>query len=343
MLEPQSNKFVFISGQPNGNTMSLRSGVNAGANAGGDELSQKPVLRAGVRHPATIEEVFTEAFEEPDAADGVPDVPAVPEEPEEQHLSEQEQLILREEIIREYDALRQQYISEGEKARYDAKQWAQRLIETTENDIRKLYAKNEEDCAKMRKEADENGYKEGYDRGYALGDEKGYEEGYNKGLRKCKDTLKELISMLETIDNERDRFFKDHENQLFDAIFTIAGKITVDSLKQKEKAVITKMLREAAKGFRNSEFIKITLSKLDTEEMGTAGMDTLREIFRENQHVEFEIVKDAPSGTLIIDNGSEITDAGVATQLMMIEKLGKGKFREKAEDAPPVGGADTPL
>jgi hypothetical protein len=34
---------------------------------------------------------------------------------------------------------------------------------------------------------------------------------------------------------------------------------------------------------------------------------------------------------MIIDNDSEITDAGVSTQLMMIEKLGKGKFKDKNE------------
>lgn len=39
------------------------------------------------------------------------------------------------------------------------------------------------------------------------------------------------------------------------------------------------------------------------------------------------MLKDAPSGTVIIDNGSEITDAGIQTQLKMIEELGRGKYR----------------
>ena len=39
------------------------------------------------------------------------------------------------------------------------------------------------------------------------------------------------------------------------------------------------------------------------------------------------MLRDAPSGTVIIDNGSEITDAGIMTQLKMIEELGKGKYR----------------
>ncbi|MCL2107914.1 MAG: hypothetical protein FWH20_01025 [Oscillospiraceae bacterium] len=277
----------------------------------------RPVLRAGARSA-------------PNPQSQSPDTQA---EPPEQPLTPQEQLILREEIVREYEALRVQYIAEGEKSRLDAREWAQRLIETTENDIRKLYAKNEQECTDLREKASTDGHKEGYDRGYSEGNQKGYSEGYEKGLNESKETLRELMANLEYVDKERERFFKEHETQVYDAIYTIANKITVKSLGQKDKAVITRMLKEAAKGFRNSEFVKVTLSKLDVEQLGTAGVDTLKEVFRENQFIEFEVVKDAPPGTLILDNGSEITDAGVATQLMMIEKLGKGKFREKSDTA----------
>jgi flagellar assembly protein FliH len=313
----QSSKFVFIPGHkvdnPNpaaGNIVMRRvEGASIGEEA-------KPALRPGIKLNEPVP-VYTEPL---------------PQEEPEQPLNAQEQLLLRKEIIKQYDALRQQYIAEGEKARFDAQEWAQRLIETTENDIRKLYSKNAQDCADKLKTSGEQGYKDGYDKGFIEGSEKGYEEGYGTALNKCKDTLQELMNILTVIDEERERYFKEYENRLFDTIFTIANKITMDSLKQKDKNVITKMLREAAKSFRNSEYVKVTLSKLDTEQIGTAGMDTMREIFRNTQHIEFEVVKDAPEGTLILDNGSEITDAGVATQLMMIEKLGKGKFRDKAEE-----------
>jgi len=316
----QNNKFVFIPGHTVENSAS-GSTVMRRVEGSGEEAASKPLMRQGFK--ANV----------PAVGGGVPDAP-LQEEPQEveEPLNAQEQLLLRKEIIKQYDALRQQYIAEGEKARLDAQEWAQRLIETTENDIRKLYSKNEQDCAEKRKTAQEQGYSDGFERGLSEGDEKGYKEGYEKALGECKDTLQELIGALTQIDSERERYFKEYESRLFDTIFTIANKITVDSLKQKDKTVITKMLREAAKSFRNSEYIRVTLSKLDVEQVGTAGMDAMREIFRESQHIEFEVVKDAPEGTLILDNGSEITDAGVATQLMMIEKLGKGKFRDKSED-----------
>jgi len=311
----RSANFVYFPGQNVPQTLR-----HAEAASDEEAAPARPVLRPGVK---SVPE------KKPESAHYAANMNQERESP----LNQQEQLFLREQIIKEYDALRQQYIAEGEKFREDAKQWAGRLTETTQNDIRKLYEITERECAEAKKNADEQGFKDGYERGYSEGSERGYSEGYNKGLRKCKATMEELLSRLEYIDAERERFFKEHENHLFDSIFAIANKITVDSLKQKDKAVISKMLREAAKGFRNSEFVKVTLSKLDVEKMGSAGVDTLTEIFRETQHIEFEVVKDAPAGTLILDSGSEITDAGVATQLMMIEKLGKGKFRDKSEDS----------
>ena len=44
--------------------------------------------------------------------------------------------------------------------------------------------------------------------------------------------------------------------------------------------------------------------------------------------MEVELLPEAEPGTVIVDNGSEIVDAGIMTQLRMIQELGDGKFRE---------------
>ena len=58
-----------------------------------------------------------------------------------------------------------------------------------------------------------------------------------------------------------------------------------------------------------------------------ADTDYFKKLFTNVKNVEVEVLKDAPGGTVIIDNGSEITDAGIQTQLKMIEELGRGKYR----------------
>ena len=44
-----------------------------------------------------------------------------------------------------------------------------------------------------------------------------------------------------------------------------------------------------------------------------------------------ELLPEAEPGTVIVDNGSEIVDAGIQTQLRMIQELGSGKFRAPAK------------
>jgi flagellar biosynthesis/type III secretory pathway protein FliH len=236
----------------------------------------------------------------------------------------------REEAKRlsEYERIKRRYIDEGEKSLAEAREKAKVLIGIAEDEGRVLLENAKKEQADIRKKAEEAGY----EAGYKAGEKAGFDEGYGKGLRKCKDTLVELNSVIERLPAEKERIFKNYENRLFDLIFAVSNKITVGSLKQKDKAVISKMLKEAAKGFRGSSYIKISLSKLDIEDSVSVDLDDLARIFGANQHIEFEILKDAPKGTLILDNGSEITDAGITTQLKMIENLGKGKFKNKPDN-----------
>lgn len=124
---------------------------------------------------------------------------------------------------------------------------------------------------------------------------KGHEDGYAAGLDKCRDMLSEIKRLSEQMVSD--------------------------------KAVVKKTIKEAGKSFRGSEYVKLTLSKTDVSEEMAADTDYFKKLFTNVKNVEVEVLKDAPSGTVIIDNGSEITDAGIQTQLKMIEELGRGKYR----------------
>jgi flagellar assembly protein FliH len=232
------------------------------------------------------------------------------------------------ERLSEYERIKREYTEEGERLLAQAEEKAKVLVGIAKDEGRALLEKAEKESADIREKAREEGYSAGFEKGR----EAGYSEGYEKGKSECDDTLDELNSIVERLPAEKEKIFKNYENQLFDLIFAISNKITVGSLKQKDKAVISKMLKEAAKSFRGSSYIKVTLSKLDTEKPVSVDLDDLARIFGTNQHIEFEVLKDAPAGTLILDNGGEIADAGIPTQLKMIENLGKGKFRSKPDE-----------
>lgn len=219
-------------------------------------------------------------------------------------------------ISRECEEIRKYYIDEGEKALALARKAADSIIAKTQAEADK-YTEN----AKLQAE-------QLFDKSKAEGFAAGSDEGYKKGLLKCKGMLLDLKNMLEKANAEKDELFAGYEVEIFDTVFQIANKITLDSLNQKDKAVIKKTIKEAAKGFRNSDYIKVTLSQSDVTEEMTTDADFFKDLMINITNVEVEYLKDAPSGTVILDNGSEITDASIGTQLKMIEELGAGKYRK---------------
>lgn len=241
-------------------------------------------------------------------------------------VSAEEAALERSKLVEEYEALREQYEQEAELFIRRAKEKAEEIYGKTKEAAKQIIEEARAEGERVRAEAKVEGKKQGYDEGYS----QGHEEGYVSALKKCKDTLVELKALNEAVTAQKEQLFLDYEHALFDTIFEIAQKVTIGSLKQKDKATITKMLRAAGKRYRSSKSVKITLSQLDVSEEAEIDETILKEIFRNDALIEIELLKDAPQGTLLIDSGSEITDASVSTQLKMIEQLGKRKYRDKS-------------
>lgn len=241
-------------------------------------------------------------------------------------VSPEEAALERSKLVEEYEALREQYEQEAELFIRRAKEKAEEIYEKTREAAKQVIEEARAEGSRIQAEARVEGKKQGYDEGFS----QGHEEGYVSALKKCKETLVELKTLNEAVTAQKEQLFLDYEHALFDTIFEIAQKVTVGSLKQKDKAAITKMLRAAGKRYRSSKTVKITLSQLDVSEEAEIDETILKEIFRNDALIEIELLKDAPQGTLLIDSGSEITDASVSTQLKMIEQLGKRKYRDKS-------------
>ncbi len=240
-------------------------------------------------------------------------------------VSVEEARIERELLTAEFEALRDRYERESERFVMRAREKATEIYEETKQMAEELIADAKAEAEEIRI----NAAKEARMKGYEEGKKEGYDDGYVKALKKCKDCLVELKEAAESVEREKTEIFMQYERKLFDAVFEIAQKVTIDSLAQKDKKIITKMIREAGKKYRTSKTVKIRVSELDIKEQAEIDEDLLKDTFRNCERVEIEIIKDAPEGTLIIDDGTEITDAGVMTQLKMIEQLGMGKYRDK--------------
>ena len=143
-----------------------------------------------------------------------------------------------------------------------------------------------------------------------------------------RDILDEAKSYAERINSEKEQLFADYEKEIYDTVMQIAKKVTLDSITSKDSAAVKRLIKKAAKEFRNCERVKITLNDNGANEELTGDYEYLKELCGGIPNVEVELLPEADPGTVIVDNGSEIVDAGIMTQLRMIQELGDGKFRE---------------
>ena len=247
-------------------------------------------------------------------------------------MSSREAKAERERLVAEYEAIRDKYEKESEDFVLRAREKATEIYEKTKELAQQTVLDAQKEAEQIKKQAEEDirrQAEEGRKQGFEEGEKKGYDEGYVKALRKCKETLLELKSLSEQVTADKSELMMQYERQLFDTIFDICQRITLGVLGQKEKGLITRMIREAGKKYRASKNIKITLSKLDVSEEAEIDEQLLKDVFKNCDNVEIELLEDAPAGTLMIDDGTEITDAGIQTQLKMVEQLGKGKYRDR--------------
>ena len=272
-------------------------------------------------------------------------IPVREPEPEPEH--EPEYAIIS---LRELEELREHFRREGEEQAQTLKRKAEIELAKAKEDadnIRKV-AENQR-LEKLRAlEADsakamEKAKREGYDAGYGEGLKKGTDDGYVQGLKKCKDTLLDLKNLCDSVEKEKAALVAENRRAIFDMGLSVAEKITMTMFTQRDKQALEKMISEAAKEFRSAKSVRVTLSRLDLSDDVEADLRILEKCFSETVNVEFEVLEDAERGMLLVETESEILDAGVSTQLRMIEELGKGKFRDKepddAENAEDIGEA----
>lgn len=177
----------------------------------------------------------------------------------------------------------------------------------------------------------------------------GFEQGRKDGEEAClaagRDILDEARAYAERINSEKEQLFAGYEKDIYDTVMQIAKKVTLDSITSKDSAAVKRLIKKAAKEFRNSERIKITLNENGANEELVADYEYLRELCGGIQYVDVELLPEAEPGTVIVDNGSEIVDAGIQTQLRMIQELGDGKFnlptKRKRRSPEPAEQADT--
>lgn len=221
--------------------------------------------------------------------------------------------------VQSLELMKKEYTEQALKIIDEAEEKAEKLLAKSKEEAQKLLDTAKEQSVNLRHTAQQEGYAAGYNDGEA--------QGKKDAFAQAQEYLDSAKQFLERIQAEKEELFISYENDIFETALDIANKVTLDSLNQKDGRVVAGILKQAAKSFRSSKYLKISLYKNEVTAKLAADADFVKSISETIPHIEIELLKDAEEGTIILDNGSEITDAGVPTQLKMITELGRGKFK----------------
>ena len=228
-------------------------------------------------------------------------------------LDERERVLTQQK--QELDALKERYVQQGKEVILEAQRRADSIISAAKDNADQIIADAETNRDSV------------YIKAKAEGFAQGQKDGTDACLAAGRDILDEAKAYADKINSEKEQLFADYEKDIYDAVMQIAKKVTLDSITAKDSAAIKRLIKKAAKEFRNSDRIKITLKENGANEELIADYEYLKELCGGIQYVDVELLPEAEEGTVIVDNGSEIVDAGIQTQLRMIQELGDGKFK----------------
>ena len=249
--------------------------------------------------------VFREFVAE-DVTDIVFEASETPEEIALRELSEKEELLSQKE--KELLEKEQFITAEYERLMKEAEEKSKALFEET--------IKNAEaDAEIIRKTAAEKGYSEGNEKSKATAE-------------KYLSAAAELVSQATA---QKEAYYISHKDELIETACFLAEKLIATKLSE-DKSVIANIAANAAKDFRNSERVKISLASSDISAEATADIDYLKSLIKGIPDIEIEILENAKSGTVVLDNGSEIIDASVPTQLDFLKEIMENSRIRKTED-----------
>ena len=110
------------------------------------------------------------------------------------------------------------------------------------------------------------------------------------------------------------------EEELKETLFCMVEKVTKEELKTDPK-VIERIIADAAKSFRNSDYIKISLAEGQVSRELKSDEKLIKQLIPYIPDIDVEILPDAEEGTVILDNNEEISDASVPTQLEFLKEI----------------------
>ncbi len=204
---------------------------------------------------------------------------------------------------------------------------AERMIEDAKAKTRAVFEAAEEECARLKETARREGF------------EAGFEAGKNDAVETCGKYLEAAARLIGEINAKKETYYISHEYELMETVLDMVKKITLSEIKT-DPHIIDKIAANAAKNFRNSDYLKISLAEGEASREFVTDKEFVSSLISFIPEIEVEELNagDAPEGTIVLDNGSEIVDASIPTQLEFLKEIMKNSKGDADGSEDETGG-----
>lgn len=150
----------------------------------------------------------------------------------------------------------------------------------------------------------------------------GFASGKKESLAKCETYLKAAAGFLDEINSRKEAYYISNREEMKETVLELVKKITLQEIKT-DPRIIEGIIAQAAKNFRNSDYVKISLANGEVAQKLRTDANFVKELIPFIPDIEIEVLNEAEENTVILDNGSEIIDASVPTQLDFLREIVK--------------------
>lgn len=191
----------------------------------------------------------------------------------------------------------------------NARAQAERIIEEAKQAA-------EAEVARIHQQASE----EGYNQGYVEGQRKGEEEASAATRKAAQESVEAVRRFLTQANNMRDEKIDKLSGELLDVAVAVAEKVIHVSLKSSEE-IIKRMIIAATEKMKRREWVQIYVADCDVKGVAQSDPSLTAALSCLSDHIKIVPMRDAETGTCIVEMPDEIIDASASTQLENIRSV----------------------
>lgn len=174
----------------------------------------------------------------------------------------------------------------------------------------------EAEVARIHQQASE----EGYNQGYVEGQRKGEEEASAATRKAAQESVQAVQRFLTQANNMRDEKIDKLSGELLNVAVAVAEKVVHVSLKSSEE-IIKRMIIAATEKMKRREWVQIYVADCDVKGVAQSDPSLTAALSCLSDHIKIVPMRDAETGTCIVEMPDEIIDASASTQLENIRSV----------------------